>query len=155
MVAKVNNYLLVWLLRIWWGRLWPKNGWGTPPPRGPSKLKNTSIDYKWLQKLIIICWYGYCGCGEVSCDPKVGGGPPGGPQFWKNTFLGYKWLQKLIIICWFGSDWIRVMRWVMAKKKMEAGAPGVFEVENCVLIWDLSISYPSVDRPRSGSISRG
>ena len=31
-----------------------------------------------LQKLIIICWYGYCGYGEVGCDPKMGGGPPGG-----------------------------------------------------------------------------
>ena len=34
-----------------------------------------------LQKLIIICWYGYCGYGDVGCDPKMGGGtPPGGPQ---------------------------------------------------------------------------
>ena len=27
-----------------------------------------------LQKLIIICWCGYCGYGEVDCDPKMGGG---------------------------------------------------------------------------------
>ena len=34
-----------------------------------------------LQKLIVICWYGYCGYGEVGCDPKMGGGnPPGGTQ---------------------------------------------------------------------------
>ena len=32
------------------------------------------------------CWYGYCGYGEVGCDPKMGAGiSPGGPQCWKNT----------------------------------------------------------------------
>ena len=41
-------------------------------------MKNTSIGYKWLQNLIITCWYGYCGYGKVGCDPKMGGGPPGG-----------------------------------------------------------------------------
>ena len=52
--------------------------WVGDTPRGSSKLKNTSIGYKWLQNLIIIGWYGYCGYVEVVCDPKMGGGAPEG-----------------------------------------------------------------------------
>ena len=37
-----------------------------------------------LQKLILICWYGYCGYGEVGCDPKWVGGPPGGSSMLKK-----------------------------------------------------------------------
>ena len=110
MVAKVNNYLLVWLPRIWWGRLWPKNGWVTPPG-GSSKLKNTSIGYKWLQKLIITCWYGYCGYGEVGCDPKMGGGPPGGifPTPLRTDWTSVVWPRHTfvfltVIYCKFNSD---------------------------------------------------
>ena len=35
--SKGSNYVLVWLLRIWWGRLGPKKG-GTPPG-GSSMLE--------------------------------------------------------------------------------------------------------------------
>ena len=34
-----------------------------------------------LQKLIIICWYGYCGYSDVGFGPEMGGGaPPGAPR---------------------------------------------------------------------------
>ena len=84
--SKVNNNLFIWLLRIWWCRLWPKNGWGDPPG-GPQCWKNISFGYKWLQKLIIICWYSYRRCGEVVCDPKMGGGTPRGVLNVKKTPL--------------------------------------------------------------------
>ena len=31
--------------------------WVGDTPRGVLEVENTSIVYKWLQKLIIICWY--------------------------------------------------------------------------------------------------
>ena len=55
--------------------------WVGDTPRGVLKVENTYIGYKWLQNLIITCWYGYCGYGEVGCDPKMGGGPPQGVSF--------------------------------------------------------------------------
>ena len=36
------------------------------------------------QNLIIICWYGCCGYGEVGIDPKMGGGTPGGSSMLKK-----------------------------------------------------------------------
>ena len=62
--------------------------WVGGPPGGSSMLKKTSFGYKWLQKLIIICWYGYCGYGEVGYDPKMGGGTPRGVlEFGKTLIL--------------------------------------------------------------------
>ena len=79
MVAKVSNYMLVCYCGYVEIGCDPKMGGA--PPGGLRFWRDTSLGYKWLQKLIIICWYGYCGYGQVDNDPKTGGGHLlGGPQ---------------------------------------------------------------------------
>ena len=102
-----------------------------------------------MQKLIIICWYGYCGYGKVSCDRKMGD-PHGGPRCWKNTSLGYKWLQKLIIICCYGyCGYVEVdsdpkvgggpPRGVLKVEKRLYWLEMAAEVNNYLLVWLLLI----------------
>ena len=57
--------------------LWGPRG-GRSSPKFRFSVFKRKLQEIQPQKLIIICWYGCCGYGEVGIDPKMGGGTPRG-----------------------------------------------------------------------------
>ena len=63
--------------------LWGPRG-GRSSPKFRFSVFKRKLQEIQPQKLIIICWYGYCGYDEVGCDPKMGGGTPRGSSMFKK-----------------------------------------------------------------------